>query len=583
MEPKFFDNTNLQQPRNDPAYESKPSLDTTQSTISYRPDIDGLRGISVIAIVLFHLSKSIIPGGFVGVDMFFVISGFLVGKIILSEIANNKFTYENFYIRRVKRILPAAFVLLFLTLGAGFYVYGGVTTQFKSLTMATLYSAFSGANFYVCFVDSQSYFEPSTELKPLTHMWSLAVEEQFYLIWPFLLSYFYSFARRAADENKLLLKIVGAFTLSSFVLSEVLVRIKLDVAYYLLPSRMGELALGTLVSLLEPSCESLNSMLKNLISLVGTALFIVSFIFYNEKLSFPGFLSVVPSLGIALIILAGSEVIISRVYSLSIFRNIGLASYSIYLYHWPIMSFLRSLSYKFEGLNLVSILLFVGASSALSYFYVENGFRWVKWRNLVTFFALFVIPLVVLSTICAVFLYLPTPQYPIAVDNSTFSAEILRHFSPEEIRSANTYWTQNLKKIHSETGGLLGTLDSPHVVLIIGDSHALQFSSFIDQFQEASFPVKISVNVTNACPPLLYSADFLDRFQSQKCARFVRQTERNIESLGIKSVILVSWWRDLIGIAYEHNPVLQNPGNFILFSLKSPFFNDFCNSTLLIQ
>jgi peptidoglycan/LPS O-acetylase OafA/YrhL len=157
-------------------------------TTAYRSDIDGLRGVAVSLIVLFHLSKRLVPGGFVGVDVFFVISGYLVGRHLFSEIDGDGLKFGEFYARRVKRLFPALFVLLLGNLGVGYIVYHGnlgyVSGEMRALVQATLFAAGSLSNIYSAYFESHGYFDAATELKPLTHLWSLGVEEQFYIVWP---------------------------------------------------------------------------------------------------------------------------------------------------------------------------------------------------------------------------------------------------------------------------------------------------------------------------------------------------------------------------------------------------------------
>jgi peptidoglycan/LPS O-acetylase OafA/YrhL len=210
------------------------------SLISYRKEIDGLRALAVISVVIFHLKNSLLPGGFVGVDIFFVISGFLITKIIIREVEANRFSFTNFYIRRIRRIFPALFLVLFVSLILAILI---LTTEDMIWFAKTLrYAAIQISNFL--FQREVGYFDPAFEDMPLLHTWSLAVEEQFHLIWPVTLLLLFKFKK---NHN---LPFYGLIVIStiSLIFSEYLVNHNQKVAFFSLPSRLWELGVGGILA-----------------------------------------------------------------------------------------------------------------------------------------------------------------------------------------------------------------------------------------------------------------------------------------------------------------------------------------------
>lgn len=214
----------------------------SNKSLSYRPDIDGLRALAVLAVVIFHINKGWLPGGFVGVDIFFVISGFLITGILKREQDKSIFSFANFYMRRIRRILPAALTTILITLIVGIFVL--LPSDLKELGKSSLASVFSVANIYFWLFLDTGYFADSSETVPLLHMWSLGVEEQFYLIWPAIMLLTYKFGGR-----RLLIFVAAALAIVSFVIGEHFILTDQSFAYYMLPSRAGELLFGAILFL----------------------------------------------------------------------------------------------------------------------------------------------------------------------------------------------------------------------------------------------------------------------------------------------------------------------------------------------
>lgn len=304
------------------------------NNFSYRPDIDGLRALAVLAVVIYHFNKQWLPGGFVGVDIFFVISGYLITGIIYSKGTN--FSFADFYGRRVRRILPAAIFVTAVTLIAGSFLL--MPVDVKALSGSAIASALSGANIYYWLFLDTSYFAASSDTVPLLHMWSLGVEEQFYLIWPALMI----IAMRLGGKRLL----VGAAVLiaaASFAVSEYYVSRDPSFAYYMLPSRAGELLVGALLFLWQDSRRTLTTGAANVAGAVGLLMVGYSLALLSETGGFPGIRSIIPAVGTALLIASGINQgsVLARALTNPLFRYIGLRSFSLYLWHWPVLAFYR--------------------------------------------------------------------------------------------------------------------------------------------------------------------------------------------------------------------------------------------------
>jgi peptidoglycan/LPS O-acetylase OafA/YrhL len=297
----------------------------------YRSDIDGLRAVAVLAVVLYHAVPALAPGGFVGVDVFFVISGFLITRLIMSDIERGRFSVASFYVRRAKRILPALFVVLAATLALGLLLL--TPTELARLGTTTAATAVFASN--IAFWGESGYFDTAAESKPLLHTWSLAVEEQFYVLWPLTLLLLYPRRRAGA----MLFGLIG----TSFALSSYFTVVDQSTAFYLLPSRAWELLIGAALAMgLLP--VPAGSRQRDAAALVGIAGIMAGVLLLDHTSSFPGWNALAPCLGTALVIAAGSrgENVLSRqMLSRPPVVFVGLISYSLYLWHWPLLTLAR--------------------------------------------------------------------------------------------------------------------------------------------------------------------------------------------------------------------------------------------------
>jgi len=329
--------------------------------LTYRPDIDGLRALAVILVLLFHFELGI-SGGFIGVDVFFVISGYLITEVIRNSVNSGRFTFHGFYVRRLLRLHPALLVTLAITLCAGFVIMD--PASFIDLAGAAKYATFSLSNFY--FWLNQGYFDAASQTKPLLHTWSLAAEWQFYLVWPFIVWG----ALKVSD--RLLPWLLVVMTVVSLAACQWMLGRDSSAAYFMMPFRVFELAIGALL-VFAPE-KRLPGHADSAITLAGIAAIIASAFWLTSQTPFPGLAALAPCLGAAACIYSGKSAA-GAVLRLRPMVFIGLISYSIYLVHWPLIVFYKY--YVFRDLNLsesLTLLAVAIACGALLYFSVERVF-----------------------------------------------------------------------------------------------------------------------------------------------------------------------------------------------------------------
>jgi peptidoglycan/LPS O-acetylase OafA/YrhL len=336
---------------------------------NYRSDIDGLRGLAVLSVILFHYKVFGITGGFIGVDIFFVISGFLITSNILTDIENNTWSYANFYTRRMLRLFPA----LFVTLTASFII-AVIALPPHDLTWfasTLIHSAVSTSNFLYWF--ELRYFGPAAERTPLLHTWSLSVEEQFYLIWPALMLIFFN--KRYNLTHYWFIGFLLCVSIISIGIGQYLLETNTNAVFYLMPFRLAEFALGALVIWL-PIINTKYRILEEILLTIGLSLIVFSIVTYTNKIPFPGINILPPMVGSVLVIYAGRAKLIGKILNNSIMIWLGLISYSLYLIHWPILIFtelmlLRSIT-PIETIIMLFANLFI---AHVMLHYVEQPFR----------------------------------------------------------------------------------------------------------------------------------------------------------------------------------------------------------------
>jgi peptidoglycan/LPS O-acetylase OafA/YrhL len=345
--------------------------ETVLSPITYRPDIDGLRAIAVLAVVFFHAFPQQLKGGFIGVDIFFVISGFLITSILITDLNNKHFTFRDFYSRRVRRLGPALIIVLLVSFISGLFLFQA--NEFNQLKKHILGGITFTSN--LIFLREAGYFDYASDSKTLLHLWSLGIEEQFYLIWPVLIFIFFKYKKLN------LILFISFIIILSFVSNIVLSDSDPVAAFFSLQARFWELAVGAALAisrLQQPlTVHTCATYVEHTKGILGSILIGLGLVFISNQTAFPGWWSLLPVLGAALIISAGPHSLINRhLLSNNKLVYVGLLSYPLYLWHWPLLSVARTL---FSGTPpyaaRLGLLLLAFTLAALTYHLVERPIR----------------------------------------------------------------------------------------------------------------------------------------------------------------------------------------------------------------
>jgi peptidoglycan/LPS O-acetylase OafA/YrhL len=462
---------------------------------TYRPDIDGLRAIAVLTVILFHLNNQWLPGGFIGVDVFFVISGYIITRIIYAEITNKSFSFSQFYIRRIKRILPLFYLVAVSSLLVSWFIL--TPDDLVMLASSIRYASVFIANVY--FEKNSGYFSPAAESMPLLHMWSLSVEEQFYFFWPLLL--FLSVKFLSPVKRKWVFFIFMLFLVG---LSEYAARNDEASAYYLIQYRGSELLVGALLSMLihdkGGSLVTYQSTISRL-GMVGTAVLMLLFIWLDEEAVFPGLNAFAVSLTSALIILNG-ELRKGFIYHFLSNRWLvffGRLSFSLYLWHWPVLVFYRYYFNEIDaiGYALCTILIFL--LSFFSWKYVEKPFRYFKVKSKWVWLGYFAVPVIAFVLISIDVKNSDGYQQRMAEQAlKIYEISVSRFDDRVKIVAADErYHPFELLPIGDES-----VLPTEPKVLLWGDSHAKHFRPFIERLGVDNGFYTI-YGGENGCPPLI--------------------------------------------------------------------------------
>lgn len=433
----------------------------------YRPDIDGLRAIAIISVVLYHAFPDHFLGGFVGVDIFFVISGYLISKIIFGGLRSGHFSVYEFYERRIRRIFPALITVLLAVLIVGWFSL--LSDDFAG-TLKHIYRATTFTSNFLLQRES-GYFDVAAETKPLLHLWSLSIEEQFYLLCPIFL--YFLWGNKKALPIVLIILIIASFTLNV-----VYVHIDRSAAFYFPFSRFFELLIGVLFAYLQlypPSPKIIGPLslpqplASNVVSCVGVTLLGLSFLLINKNSLFPGWQVLMPVFGALLIILAGPQATFNKViFSNRVMVGVGLISYPLYLWHWPLLSFSRIYYGGEPPKEIIAILLIIAFLLAWgTYYFLEKPIRHrFKSRPRIVVWGL-VLGLVLLGVLG--WLGKNAQGYP-----KRFPAQEAKLSSLSWPESQN--WQPACRKLYPAHQYCLATkIDTPPSAVIIGDSHANHF------------------------------------------------------------------------------------------------------------
>lgn len=501
------------------------------SNTHHRSDIDGLRAIGVLAVIFFHVKINLFKGGFVGVDIFFVISGYLITHSIISDVSNGNFKLFDFYEKRARRIFPALSVMLIACAISSYFLMPSI--DYLNFSKSLFASIFSFSN--IVFWKETGYFDSPAEVKPLLHTWSLGIEGQFYIIFPILILFLFKLKKEKA------ISVLTIIFLFSIILSQWSAMYHSAVAFYLLPSRVWELIMGALLAFkVFPAVE--NRKLNLFLSVLGTCLIFFSFVSFSANIAFPGLHALFPTIGTALIIYSNEKELnlIGNIYSIRPLRFIGAISYSLYLWHWPLLVFYKYVSFSnLSFINTLIILFFSLIISIVSWKYVEAPF--LKRNSMVPrkLFLYFSGSIALSLTIVSLSGYLtdgsPNRLSPTvakyekaAFENFEFSKYVFREMTPNRAKDRDF--------------SVLGDISSLGYKFILwGDSHAHSLAPVFDKLAK-EHGVKGWLAAYPACPPLLDIVRVDKRLRHIKCKEFNTEIISLIKENEIDHVILAAYW-----------------------------------------
>lgn len=468
--------------------------------LMYRYDIDGMRAIAVLLVTAFHINPLLMPGGYIGVDLFFVISGFVITQGILKNGLSSKEDFLEFYRRRLRRITPVLLFVTSVTILTGIFIL--TPPDLVSLCRSAVFAVFSLANVYFAYFLDTSYFAQDSHTVPLLHLWSLGVEEQFYLVWPFLLSLL-------MKRRSFLMPVLIVIIVASIAIGEYQVRSgDTSVAYYMLPARAFQLAMGGLCCILAQRAiyAHLSTVSAFTLSILGVILIAGSAFFLSSQTLFPGINAIPATLGAAVLLLAGLvKNPVADLLATKPFRHFGNISYSLYLWHWPILAYLRYMYVDIDWMVGITSFLVMWGLAVLSTRFIEARYRHSSLPFPVIFKRQFAYPSAALAAICSAiilnhgFISLTDPidyrmkllearsgvapafDYPFVCQRSAFTAEDA-----------------------TNPDCLIGEGDDR--ILLWGDSHAAQYVGMFRILAEQNgFSFRNAAN--SSCPPLLKSPE----------------------------------------------------------------------------
>lgn len=496
--------------------------------MKYRSDIDGLRALAVLSVLVFHLNSDWLPGGFIGVDVFFVISGFLISQIIKNEVATGRFSFLDFYKRRIRRILPPLYLVLFFSALAGFFLL--LPEDFDRLFDSLVYSSAFLANRF--FSKDGGYFDIASDEKPLLHIWSLSIEEQFYFIWPlvFILVFHFLSKYRKGNIDTLLAAFVACAVLLGFTYSQFyLMSAKAgDSVYFLLRLRFSELLVGALFAFL-PVCTYRQAC--HLLQWAGVVLITCGLLLLDKHSLFPGVNALLPCLGAGLFIYGGRSEqaaggLVMRAFQMRYVVGVGLISYSLYLWHWPVLAYLRYI----YGAYVLPTSWLLGAVPAmllvayLSYRWVELRCKRLNVSFATAFLALFLAPALLLA----------------AMGAGLKAIKPSLDFDPSLLSYGTDVCHGNFDK-----RCLRGTPDVPARVLMTGDSHAAALNSFMDEVGRSEGWQAYVVTGSSCSPVFDFTESVLPESSREPCLKLKEYVARDYQQYD--AVVFTSFWSYQLG------------------------------------
>jgi len=498
--------------------------------MEFRTDINGLRAVAVLIVLLFHLGFKFFSGGFVGVDVFFVISGFLMTSIICSRLDKKSFSFRAFMKARIKRIVPALLFVILALAAAGYFFFTPV--KYSRLSSNALASLGFVSNFI--FSNKTDYFANASQDNFLLHTWSLSVEWQFYVLFPWLIIAL----RKFNSKHYFNIAMLFVFALS-FIFAVAFTEINQTKAFFLLPSRIYELLAGSFVYLYGNKFSK-----EKHISLLGLLLIIAATIFYDETIAFPSFYALLPVIGAVLVL---SENAKSRILDNKVMQYFGNISYSLYLWHWPILSVINYLEieadFKLRLLTAIASIIM----AHISYSFIERPFRkrysTEKLKsNMVYLGACFVAVALFLASVHS------SDGFKFRVSKDILEAETEHIYKPS--RAVNCLYDYNEKDGIADCK--MGNENSVPTIAVWGDSHAdVAIKSLVDLVEEKG--VSFKLYSYGGCPPILGALQ-ISKKDKYRCSNVNQQTfDEIVGDNNIKDVFIVSRWPIYIYGYNEHS------------------------------
>ncbi len=498
-----------------------PKKKLNHKELSYRPDTDGLRALAVLLVIIFHSFPSLLPGGFIGVDIFFVISGYLISRIILNDIQNKKFSFADFYARRIRRIFPSLIIVLLFCLTAGwFFLYA---EEFKELGVQTVSATIFAANLEL--LRESGYFDNSSELKPLLHLWSLGVEEQFYILWPILLFFFaktklFSHTNPTESDsfhNKFFWIIIVTAVVS-FIFNIAIINKFQAASFYLPFSRFFEITIGAILAYFH-AISKLDQNPKSLLrhsSWVGLTLIILGLIIINKNSLFPGFLALLPCLGAALIIMSGSDNWLNKkFFGNKLMVYIGLISYPLYLWHWPLISFATIIKGRTPRPELIFGLLALSFLLAfLSYKFVEMPIRHKKINSRKTLALLISAMFFIFIASISIILFS-------GFENRISAAKILTARTMNRAKLADSVCLKKYASLVKINYCRISGNDEDKKIFVIGDSHSQTiFNGYETEAVKNSYQI---IHLANSGCPFFDEKNNENKHEIVECNKIFRK------------------------------------------------------------
>ncbi|QXP82652.1 acyltransferase family protein [Methylococcus sp. ANG] len=550
----------------------------------YRADIDGLRAVAVLSVVGFHIFPERVTGGFVGVDIFYVISGYLISTIIFSAIQTDKFSFVEFYSRRIRRIFPALLVVLSASFAIGWHIL--LADEYKQLGKHIAGAAAFISNFILW--RESGYFDTSTTTKPLLHLWSLGIEEQFYIAWPLLLVL--TSKKRINPQLIIILTTTISFSFNIAIYQSSPVE-----DFYSPKTRFWELASGSLLAssafyknpfserfycaleghlnkaLHLPQKHTARGALRNFQSILGVTLIVISVFNITKQNEFPGILATIPVIGTIFVISAGADTWLNRfLLSNRVAVWFGTISYPLYLWHWPLLAFTYIVENSIPGyfVRIATAVISIALAWA-TYTIIERPIRFGTQPKKKTI-VLFSLMSLVGFTGCLTYLTEGIPDRLFVEQHNTISEAV-----------SDWKWPAGLNKFENDGLVLYGNSTQPPKILIVGDSHVMQFGPRVVHLGQNTKMPPVAFMTDIGCPLVPF---VFDDERHQHCRPFVDKFRELLKkSLDIRKIVIGGCWNCYFIDQTKPSGLVHHPQTFKLVNDPQNFYYEKSGARFLFR